>query len=519
MSGRVYPPWNYECQYQDHCPHLDGLSTRWVWAEYQEAHVRDMAKWRIYDEYDTRLGELEVRTKELEKENSELKAKLQALHRRQFKANRKKEGAPGTGKDSKGDLRGERPAEKKRGAPVGHPGWFRRKPSRVDRTVEVPAPNVCPHCQSEDLDRLAERTEHIQEDIVIQPTTVVTRYLHEQSLCKSCDQVVVKAGEGELLNAHIGPVAKSLAVYLRHGMRIPYRKVQELFHDVFGLNFVPASALGFDRKAARNGEALYEDLREKVKASAVVHADETSWRNNGLGHYAWYAGNPDLAFFHIDRHRSSEVATSILGTSFGGTLITDRYAAYNATNPHARQTCLAHLMRRAKEISAELLLMNPEMTDGKALTFCKNIAALFSKACAAGRKRVARGGDSKTGDSLANGFLRKLDKLCSKELDHKDAETLRSQLIGKERNHLFTFLRIPNVEPTNNQAEQSIRHIVIFRKIIYGNRSPDGPKTFAILQSLLLTAQRQGKHPRQFLETLFVADTTTAQEALYANSS
>jgi hypothetical protein len=85
-------------------------------------------------------------------------------------------------------------------------------------------------------------------------------------------------------------------------------RVAEVFKDLFGLECVPASALGFDRQAARKGMPLYEDLREKIKASEVIHADETSWRNDGIGHYAWYAGNNDLAFFHIDQHRSTEVA-------------------------------------------------------------------------------------------------------------------------------------------------------------------------------------------------------------------
>ena len=87
-----------------------------------------------------------------------------------------------------------------------------------------------------------------------------------------------------------------------------YRKVQEIFRGLFGLEFVAASALGFDRQAVVKGAAIYEDPREKIKASALIDADETSWRNDGIGHYAWYAGNHDLAFFHIDRHRSTEVA-------------------------------------------------------------------------------------------------------------------------------------------------------------------------------------------------------------------
>ncbi|MDD2707786.1 MAG: transposase, partial [Verrucomicrobiae bacterium] len=39
---------------------------------------------------------------------------------------------------------------------------------------------------------------------------------------------------------------------------------------------------------------------------------------------------------------------------------------------------------------------------------------------------------------------------------------------------LFTFLEINHLPPTNNYAEQTLRHPVIFRKIIFGNRSDNG---------------------------------------------
>ena len=176
---------------------------------------------------------------------------------------------------------------------------------------------------------------------------------------------------------------------------MPYRKVTEVFRDLFGLEFVCASALGFDRQAVVKGAAIYEDLREKIKASAVIHADETSWRNDGVGHYAWYAGNPDLALFHIDRHRSTEVAQSILGSSFEGILITDRYAAYNGAHAKARQSCLSHLITHAREITRELLLIKDR--DRKAEVFCTGIAAFFSKTCALGQELLLRRKDVEAG--------------------------------------------------------------------------------------------------------------------------
>ena len=60
--------------------------------------------------------------------------------------------------------------------------------------------------------------------------------------------------------------------------------------------------------------------------------------------------------------------------------------------------------------------------------------------------------------------------------------------------------------------------MVIFRKVCFGTRSENGLKTHSILPSLVQTARRQGVHPREFLETLFTADTATAQTALYNDS-
>jgi hypothetical protein len=365
---------------------------------------------------------------------------------------------------------------------------------------------------------MEETTEHLQEDIVIQPRTVVTRYLHGQAFCSRCNRPVIQPGENELVNAPIGPVAKSAAIYLRYRMGIPYRKVTALFRELFGLKFVPASALGFDRKAAVRGRSIYEDLREKIRASNMLHADETSWRNDGLNHYVWYAGNDDLAFFHLDRHRSAEVAKFIFGKNFQGTLIRDRYAAYNGIGLNW-QACLAHLITKAKEIKAEHALLPQPEQDIRVDSFASQVQDFFSKACQTGQKLKAGFLAYPSAMKIENQFLKKLSGLCRQPLGFKPAETLRKYLIGPEQKNLFTFLRIPGVPPTNNQAEQSLRYLVIFRKVCFGTRSQSGLETHSILPSLVYTARRQGVDPRKFLQTLLTADPATAQKALYNNSS
>jgi transposase len=472
---------------------------------------------RIIDGFDGELKARDKRIRILERENAELKARLQALHQRQFKSNKKK-GVETGGKDAEeGSLCNEE-KNKKHGAPVGHPGWVRPKPERVDRSVDVPAPKTCPHCQSIDLRPMKEITEHVQEDIVIKPRTLVTRYLHEQAFCTRCNRPVVQAGEGELLNAPIGPVAKSVAIYLRYRIGIPYRKTTELFRELFGLKFVPASALLFDRKAAARGMPLYEDLRDKIRASDMLHGDETSWRSDGVGHHVWFAGNENLAFFHLDRHRSAEVAKNIFGEDFNGTLVRDRYAAYNGIGVDW-QVCLAHIITNAKQISSEHALLPPTEKDAAVGPFCDRLIDLCSRLCETADKL-------KSGDlswmkvaKIEKRFVRELNTISKQTLRFKPAETLRGYLVGPEQKFLFTFLRRPGVPPTNNYAEQSLRHLVIFRKICFGTRSESGLITHSILPSLVQTARRQGRHPREFLQTLLTADTATAQAALYNNSS
>jgi len=493
------------------------LSTTWVLEEYRQAADVYQEHLRIIDGFDDELKVRDQRIRVLERENAQLKAKLQAWHHRQFKSNKKKDVERG-GKEVESAPSSGEGEKKKRGAPVGHPGWVRPKPERIDRSVHVSAPTICPHCESENLTPMKETTEHVQEDIVIRPQTLVTRYLHGQAFCARCNRPVVQAGEGELLNAPIGPAAKSVAIYLRYRIGIPYRKTAELFRELFGLTFVPASALGFDRKAAARGTPIYEDLRDKIRASDVVHADETSWRSDGVGHYVWFAGNDHLSFFHIDRHRSAEVAKTIFGDDFDGTLVRDRYCAYNGIGMDW-QTCIAYIITKTKEIRVEHALLPQSEKDAATGPFCDRIIALCSQLCDTGQKLKSNDIPWKAAAKIEKCFATQLNTLCKQPLRFKPAETLRTYLAGPEQRFLFTFLRRPGVPPTNNHAEQSLRHLVIFRKICFGTRSESGLKTHSILPSLVQTARRQGVHPRQFLQTLLTADTATAQAALYNNSS
>ena len=111
---------------------------------------------------------------------------------------------------------------------------------------------------------------------------------------------------------------------------------------------------------------------------------------------------------------------------------------------------------------------------------------------------------------------KQLRQFAGKPLDYDAAETLRKRIAEKDFDKLFTFLRVPGVEPTNNHAERSVRPMVIMRKISFGTRSPAGSQCHSVLPSLLETARRQGKDRIGFLVSLLTQPQATTRNTLFA---
>lgn len=500
----------FVCPYRNSCPYLEGLSSYWVWEE-RQAHSIDACQYEhVIQQLDLELAEAYAANRQLQQENHQLRAQLQALHRRQFKGRRQAPPAAPANSAAPGE-------RKKRGPPFGHPPWQRSRPKRIDQVVPVPAPRRCPDCHRP-LKAMAQTVEHVQEDICLQPHTLVTRYLHQQGYCSHCGQAVFQPGPGELPGAYIGPAAKATAIYLRYHLHASDRKISRFFADFFGLRFVPASVYGFEQQAVRRGQPLYADLVEKVRALSTVHADETSWRNDGQPHWLWYAGDEDLACYHLDAHRSSEAAQILLGEHFGGVLVTDAYAAYNGVHPKDRQSCLAHIKRKAKELGQEVALLKGRAADPAAQQFCSDIEGWVRTACEAHRRLCRGAWRAKTARQCHQALRRQLRWLCRQPLRYPRVEAFRKRLLGPEQKYFFTCFRRPKVPPTNNQAERSLRSAVIMRRIVQGTRSAEGLENHSVLRSLLETARRQGKRPHQFLLQLFTCTTLQAQAALYRRS-
>ncbi len=95
---------------------------------------------------------------------------------------------------------------------------------------------------------------------------------------------------------------------------------------------VPASSLWAVMHAlALRLDPVVEGLLRQYRASPVKHADETGWRTDGQNGYAWIFATPTLSLFRFRQTRSAAVVREVFGERRpAGSLVVDRYAAYNA---------------------------------------------------------------------------------------------------------------------------------------------------------------------------------------------
>ena len=91
-------------------------------------------------------------------------------------------------------------------------------------------------------------------------------------------------------------------------------------------------------------------MLDRIRASPVVHADETGWRQDGANRYVWTFTTPAERYF-LRRGRNKEVVDEALGESFSGVLVSDFYAAYNHY-PGPKQRCWAHLLRDIHDLGS-----------------------------------------------------------------------------------------------------------------------------------------------------------------------
>jgi transposase len=201
--------------------------------------------------------------------------------------------------------------------------------------------------------------------------------------------------------------------------------------------------------------------------------------------WLWAVVTEQITFCEILPGRGFAQAAAILGAEYAGWLIHDGLALYYKFLKAAHQSCVAHLIRRCRDMAA--------VASPAAARFPLAVKQLLEQGLAL-RDRYLRQEISLHGLWTATGRLEaKLDRLLARSY-HERANRRLANHLHHERPYLFTFLYCPGlVDATNNLAERVMRLLVVIRKNWGGNRTENGARAQAVLTTVLCTARQQDK--------------------------
>jgi transposase len=374
---------------------------------------------------------------------------------------------------------------KRPGRKGGHHAERRVRPTKIDRTIDVPINPCCPDCGG-DLDVTTHR--QYQTDIPkIEPT--VTQFNVEVGVCSSCGTRVQGRHPEQTSDAlgaanhTLGPHVHAMAASLKYGAGMSFAKISRFLSESFELTSAASTFVRAGRRIAKKAEPTIVRLRDQLLRSPLVHADETGWRIGVTSAWLWVFANDKITLFDIGR-RSHDVPERML-SGFDGVLCCDGFAAYDSLDV-VKLRCNGHVLHRIAGLKETFGENDDELF---ALT---QIEQVFREAIDVHRRH----------ETLTTaGFQRRVSEITRRfdqwlwlfeEDGHPDVLRLRKHLAA-HRNEWFLYLFNPKLPPTNNHGERQIRPGVITRRMGGCNKTPQGALVTKTLASLVATCRQQRK--------------------------
>jgi transposase len=439
---------------------------------------------------------------ELERQNALLQARVALLEQKLEAALRagKRQAAPFARGLPKSD---PKPPGRKSGEDYGTQAFRAVPPPEViDETYEAPLPERCPRCGARRSAILTHIDQQYQVEIPRKP--IYRQFNVAVGRCSCCQARLQGRHPLQTSDAlgccasQIGPDAQAAAVLLNKELGLSQGKISRLFASLFGIQLTRGGSCQIMLRAAQRCAGNYQAILQRVQASPAIRPDETGWRIGGYLAWLHVAVGQDAVAYLIARQRGFEASTLLIGENYQGTMIHDGWASYDRFWRCRHQTCLAHLLRRCRELLAR--------ATGGAVLFPRQVQTLLQEGLAIRDRRDTgpRKIQPATAARRAEGLQERMKKLLQPIKTHAGNERLAEHL-WKHRGQLFTFLRQPGIEATNYRAEQALRPAVVNRKVWGGNRTPAGAQAQGILMSVLFTAAKHGRDALAFVSQVLRA--------------
>jgi transposase len=380
-----------------------------------------------------------------------------------------------------------------RGGQPGHPKAERALIPVEDCQAVVPCfPTACRRCgqplRGTDPEPLRHQVWELPE---LQPT--VTEYQQHRLICacgcSTCGELPADVPTGQA-----GPRLTAFAGLLMACFRQSKRRAAQFLGTILNQ---PASAGWMVLLQNRCAEAVrpaYGELARRLPTESILNIDESPTKEGPSKAWVWTVVASTFTFFACRTSRGADVLEDLLGDAYAGVIHCDRAKMYWRFG--RLQWCWAHLKR-----DFQALIDDPCHTKKRlGHDLMRPTQQLFGL-----WKRVRDGTLARTE------FRRRMHPIR----EEVEAILLRGYFNGltlgvckelwEHREHLWTFVEVAGVEPTNNAAERALRHAVIWRKLSFGTQSVAGSRFVERMLTVIETGRRAGRNTFAWLTAAVAA--------------
>ena len=266
---------------------------------------------------------------------------------------------------------------------------------------------------------------------------------------------------------------------LKFDDRLPLRKTISAIERQYKTTLTSKAVYDVTKRVADKTTPQYEGIKKKLRRTTHLHIDETKIRIQGKTYWLWIFRSRKNVFFVIHKKRNRTVLDEILGYNYRGIIICDGLSAYEEYTKYL-QRCWAHILRETRDLAKK-------HDDAKPLH--QWMKDLFAKVKSASIKDPPSR-RKKLYDECVQEMRWLIEKFSSYQHLTKVVTTIKN---GLE----FWFTRIihPQIDPTNNKGERSLREMVVIKKIIGTLRNQDGADIMAKMMTLISTWRLNGLNP------------------------
>jgi transposase len=397
---------------------------------------------------------------------------------------------------------------KRRGGQPGHEGHPQRLyPLEACQVVENHYPEHCIECGT----RLkGEDPSPVRIQIVDIPPirAMVEEHRFHALVCECCGQET-RAFEETIVNgSRYGERLSAVVALLSSEYRQSHGMVQGLVQELFDIELSTGSINRLRQEMSEAVAEMVEQAQKYVQQQDTIGSDETSFRQgNGDGQnptgkkgWLWVLVTPLVCYFQVCLSRSKATAQQLIGETFKGWLISDRYGAYNWVDLNQRQVCWAHLKRDFTKIAER----SDEVSAAIGAALLSQQKELFERWYQVRDGTLSRTTFKQGVESIRLAVKSLLEQGADYAATPKDnssrAKTARTcQQLLKVEPALWLFVSAEGVEPTNNDAERALRPAVLWRKMSFGSQSAAGSLFVSRMLTVVTSLRLQKRNVLDFL--------------------